>query len=108
MDINKEVNPYAFPAGTELDDIIHRKLFGKQSADGAAPKYSTDEDEAAKVRARLKATYGKPIVVGRTRMQGRPHFARYDSDPSTATEVVAETEPLAACRLALLLLRRGE
>jgi hypothetical protein len=40
-------------------------------------------------------------------MATKRFFARYDSDPSTATEVLAETEPLAICRLALILLKRG-
>ncbi len=104
----KDINPYTFPPGTELDEIIHRKLFGHKNSRDSVPSYSEDPSESARVRARLKATYGHPIVVGRTRMPGRPFFARYDSDPSTATEVVSETEPLAICRLALLLLRRGE
>jgi hypothetical protein len=39
-------------------------------------------------------------------MSSRKFFARYDSDPSTATEALAETEPLAICRLALVLIKR--
>jgi hypothetical protein len=103
----KDINPYTYPAGPELDELIHRRLFGQKNATNA-PNYSLEVTESAKVRSRLKTVYGHPIIVGRTRMPGRPFFARYESDPSTATEVVAETEPLAICRLALLLMRRGE
>jgi hypothetical protein len=55
----------------------------------------------------LKSNFGKPIVIGQTRMANKKFFARYDSDPSTATEVLAETEALAICRLALILLKRS-
>ena len=103
----KEQNPYAFPAGPELDEIIHRKLFGQNSEDGKAPPYSTNVSDSSKVRSRLKSNYGHPIVIGQTRMAAKRHFARYDSDPSTATEVLAETEALALCRLAAVLLKRG-
>ena len=103
----KDVNPYTFPAGPELDEIIHRKLFGQNTEDEKAPLYSTNSSESSKVRSKLRANYGKPIVIGQTRMAGRRFFARYDSDPSTATEVLAETEPLAICRLALILLKRS-
>jgi hypothetical protein len=103
----KDVNPYIFPAGPELDLIIHRKLFGQESQDQRVPPYSTNTAESSKVRSRLKSNFGHPVVVGQTRMSGRRFFARYDSDPSTATEVLAESEPLALCRLALILIRRN-
>ena len=102
----KDVNPYTFPAGPELDEIIHRKLFGQSTENERVPPYSTNASESSKVRSRLKSNYGHPIVVGQTKMANRRFFARYDSDPSTATEALAETEPLAICRLALLLLKR--
>ena len=103
----KDVNPYTFPAGQELDLIIHRTLFAEATEDDrSAPAYSTNVSESSKVRSRLKSTYGHPIVVGQTRMSSRRFFARYDSDPSTATEALAETEPLAICRLALVLIKR--
>lgn len=102
----KDVNAYTFPAGPELDDLIHQRLFGQKDGSGSIPAYSLDRAESAKVRARLKSKYGHPIIVGQTRMLGRRYFARYESDPSTATEVLAESEPLAICRLAVLLLKR--
>jgi hypothetical protein len=103
----KDVNPYLFPAGPELDEIIHRRLFGQNGENDRIPTYSTNASESSRVRTRLKANYGHPIVVGQTKMAGKRFFARYDSDPSTATEALADTEPLAICRLALLLLKRG-
>lgn len=103
----KDVNPYTFPASPELDEIIHRKLFGHNGENEKAPLYSTNTGESAKVRSKLKSTYGKPIVTGQTRMANKRFFARYDSDPSTATEVLAETEALAICRLALILVKRS-
>lgn len=102
----KDINAYTFPAGPQLDEMIHRRLFAHKASGGAAPAYSVDPEESSKVRSRLKAVYGHPIIVGQTRMAGKRHFARYESDPSTSTEVLAETEPLAICRLALLLMRR--
>ena len=102
----KEANPYTFPAGPELDEIIHRRLFGLNNTEQHVPAYSTNSSESSKVRSRLKSNYGHPIVVGQTRMANRRFFARYDSDPSTATEVLADTEPLAICRLALILIKR--
>ena len=103
----KDVNPYTFPAGPELDVIIHRKLFGHPAENEQAPPYSTNPSESSKVRSKLKSNFGKPIVIGQTRMSTKRYFARYDSDPSTATEVLAESEALAICRLALILLRRS-
>ena len=103
----KDVNPYTFPAGPELDAIIHRKLFGQNAENEQAPPYSTSSSESSRVRSKLKSNYGRPIVIGQTRMSNKRFFARYDSDPSTATEVLAESEPLAICRLALILLRRS-
>jgi hypothetical protein len=102
----KEVNPYTYPAGPELDLIIHQRLFGHKSQNGDVPAYSTTASEAGRIRSRLKTEFGHPIVVGQTRMSTRRYFARYDSDPSTATEVLAESEALALCRLALILIRR--
>lgn len=87
--------------------MIHARLFGNKDETVLAPAYSTDTSASGKVRSKLKSVYGHPIIIGQTRMSGRKYFARYDSDPSTATEVLAETEPLAICRLAAILLKRS-
>ena len=35
--IIKDLNPYTFPAGPELDAIIHRKLFGHENENERVP-----------------------------------------------------------------------
>ncbi|MDX1951551.1 MAG: hypothetical protein SFY81_05170 [Verrucomicrobiota bacterium] len=91
--------------GVELDRAIHTKLFGLVE-DSIVPPYSTEEAEANKVKAKIKSLWGKPIVCGETRLRPKKWFARYDSDPSTSTEVLAESYPLAICRLAIVLAER--
>ncbi len=66
------------------------------------PPYSTDESAARRVLARLRNVAGQPVIVGRTSMRKHRWFARYETDPSDGTEVLAETMELAICRLALL------
>src|ERR1041385_2918894 len=61
----KDLNPYTFPAGPELDAIIHGSLFGQEeAANDRVPPYSTNVSESSKVRSRLKSNYGHPIIVG--------------------------------------------
>ena len=97
-DLKKE-NPYTFPAGEELDRAVTNALFP-----GSDPlPFSTDPRLASKLKTRLKALYGHPVVEGTTRLAGRKYFARFESGPSTSTEVLAESMPLAICRLAVLL-----
>jgi hypothetical protein len=94
------------PAGPELDALVHRHCF---SSEGEALAYSTDERAAEKVRARVKSLFGYTVSTGETRLRTRRYFARLESGPSTATEVLAETSPLAICRLALVMsLRRQD
>jgi hypothetical protein len=95
-------NPYRAAEGRELDATIHRKFFSG-GALAFCPAYSTDVAQARKLKQQLQAHYRVPIQSGRTRINGRNWFARYGSDPSTCTEVLAETLPLAICRLALVL-----
>ena len=97
----RELDPFRLQPGLEMDTAIHTLLFGLPDS-GVFPHYSTDLKEAEKVRVRVKVLYDASIVTGRTRIRGKPWFARYDSDPSTCTEVVAETPALAICRLALV------
>lgn len=95
-------NPYQATAGEALDLAIHSQVFGISDAD-SCPPYSTDEGESVKVKRALKSEFGVPIKTGKTQIRSKPYFARYGSDPSTSTEVVAETLPLAICRVALLI-----
>ena len=96
------MNLYSVPAGTQLDALIEERLFGRKVEPGALPEYSTDETFADRVRSKLRQKYGT-IICGNTKIRGKGWFARYGNDPSTSLEVVAETYPLAVCRLALLL-----
>jgi hypothetical protein len=98
-------NPYKAAAGRETDELIHQQFF---SNGAELLPYSTDESAAEQVRARLKAVYKHPVHVGQTRTRPAKFFARFDSGPSTSTEVLAETRALAICRLALLIGSRRE
>jgi len=98
---SNQTDPYRVPAGRELDALIHHQVLGNQ-VNGSCPSYSTDEAEADRLKALLKRLSGKEIVTGHTRIRGRSWFARCETDPSTSTEVLADTYPLAICRLALL------
>lgn len=95
-------DPYQAQPGEVLDHAVHTQVFG-MSDEGGCPPYSTDAAESTKVKRALKSEFGVSVKTGKTRIHAKPYFARYGSDPSTATEVVAETLPLAVCRLALLI-----
>jgi hypothetical protein len=99
------INPYTLPAGPALDAFVHRLVLEKKTEE-PCPSYSTDPAEAERVRAQIKARFGAVITTGKTRITTRPWFARYGTDPSGSTEVLAETLPLAICRLALLRVSR--
>jgi hypothetical protein len=95
-----EVNPYEIPAGPELDQLIHHRVMGQ--SDTTYPPYSTDEKTSRRVLTRIRGLGGRTVRVGRTAIRGKRWFARYESNASDGTEVLAETLPLAICRLALL------
>jgi hypothetical protein len=95
-----EVNPYELPAGPDLDRLVHMEVMGGSAK--ACPPYSTDEKAARQVLAKLKSFPGRTVVTGRTALRRKRWFARYQSDASDGTEVLAETLALAICRLALL------
>ena len=95
-----EADPYHVQVSPELDEFIHRFVTGGRSEVG--PAYSSDEDAARLVLAKLKDVTGARVIVGRTRLRDKRWFARYETDPSDGTEVFAETAELAICRLALL------
>ena len=96
-----ESDPYRARPGPTLDRAIHCEIL--QNGDGEpAPSYSIDENVAREFERTLRLIATAKIVSGRSRTKGRLWFARYEDDPSTATEVLAETYPLAICRLALL------
>jgi hypothetical protein len=93
-------NPYRAHAGRQTDQAVHERFFGSESP---ILPYSTDEEAALKVRARITEIYGYPVEIGQTRTRPRRFFARFDSGPSTATEALAETRALAICRLGLVI-----
>jgi hypothetical protein len=106
MPVNK-INPYQALACEELDLLINETLFGRVGG-SFCPSYSTDNSLVQKIRKKLQKVYGTHVVVGRTQIKSKPYFARYGTDPSTSTEVLAETESLATCRMALLLIQQKE
>jgi hypothetical protein len=93
-------NPYKAVAGGETDDLIHQQFF---SEEGMILSYSTDERAAEKVRSKLKALYKCAVQVGETKTRPVRFFARFDTGPSTSTEVLADSRALAICRLALVI-----
>jgi hypothetical protein len=94
-------NPYKAEPGVDLDRQIHQIFFPNNSSSPAP--YSTDDKAAEKVRNRLKSLYRYPVVTGQTQTRPRHFYARFESGPSTSTEVLADTYPLAICRLALIV-----
>ena len=102
-----KLNPYKAPASREMDSIINQGLFGEPST-SACPSYSTDDSLVQKIRRKVQSTFSTKITLGRTQINSMPYFARYGSDVSTSTEVLAETKSLAICRMALLLIQRNE
>jgi hypothetical protein len=104
-----EPNLYRYPAGPDLDALIQSKLFCV-SDNSPVPPYSSDEATGRLVERKLRSIAKTKIVTGKSFKDLR-WFARYGEDPSTATEVLADTYPLAVCRLALIYLAsesRGE
>lgn len=95
------LNPYKAPSGVDLDTIIHQRVMG-YPPQPSIPSYSSDEQAARQVERQLRKVVKDKITVGESRVAALPFFARYGTDPSTSTEVLAETYPLAVCRLALL------
>ncbi len=101
-----DVDPYQIPAGPKLDELIHQRVMGRSG--GECPPYSSDEKAARSVLAKVKSYGDRTVVVGRTALRRKRWFARYESDASDGTEVLAESLPLAICRLALLRAIAGE
>jgi hypothetical protein len=99
-------NPYKADPSVELDNWLHDYFFKDGSSRPLA--YSTDQAAAEKLRARLKSVYGHKVLTGTTRVRNAQFFARLESGPSTSTETLAETYPLAICRLALVVALRRD
>ncbi len=95
-------NPYEAPAGRDLDAWVHVSFMRETSDPASCPRYSTEMREARAVLRRLRATYSRPVVCGRTTLADRSWFVRAMTDRHRGTEVLAETLPLAICRLAVI------
>ena len=102
-----EINPYQALASEGLDILIDEELFGGVG-EASCPSYSTDDSWVQKIRRKLQKVYGTQVTLGRTRIKSKPYFSRYGTDPSTSTEVLAETQSLSICRMAILLIQRNE
>ena len=94
------VNPYTVPAGPELDQLVHSLVMRQDGAN--CPPYSTNHEAAHRVLIRLKSLGRDRVTIGNTRIRERRWFARYETNPSDGTEVMADTLSLAICRLALI------
>lgn len=96
-------DPYKAQAGPDLDAIIHLRLMKQPVSNEPYPAYSTEDRLANRVLSKLRT--GQPsVIVGRTQLEGRTWFARYERNVMDGTEVFASTFALAICRLALLRL----
>lgn len=100
-------NPYSIEAGPELDALIQHQVLKAPSAH-ANPCYSTDSKAADSLRYIIESQYKNRFVTGTTNTYTRTWFARYEVQPGNPTEVLAETYPLAICRLALLRVMEGD
>jgi len=96
-----EIDPYSIQSGRDLDALIHLRIL-KKACNNARPCYSTDRKAADELKRAIETTYGTPIVTGTTEMREPRWFARYETERGNPTEVLAETYPLAVCRLVLL------
>lgn len=96
-----EIDPYKVPAGRELDALIHYRVL-KRALSDAAPCYSTEPNATEALKKEMEKEYGIHITAGTTNIVATRWFARYEIEPGNPTEVLAETYPLAVCRLSLL------
>jgi hypothetical protein len=103
---NIELSPYRATPGPEFDAVIHKQVMAEPAVALACPRYSTDFTQARKVLAKLRSSYATAVVFGETSLADRRWFARIES--KRGVEVLAETLPLAICRLALLRVRELE
>lgn len=101
-------NPYEVDVGRELDLLVHHFVMKQPKEDLSVPAYSTEMSDAKKVLAQLKSSYSTAVISGRTAITGRSWFARFASTSTHGTEVLADSLPLAICRLALLVVEQNE
>src|SRR5579862_6097181 len=99
----QQLDPYLMQAGDALDAIVHSRVMQAAVCE-ACPHYSTDLEAAKRVLTKLKSAFETSVVCGATGISKRPCFVRtvQSSRATCSIEVIAESLPLAICRLALL------
>ncbi|MBI4657813.1 MAG: hypothetical protein HY735_03000 [Verrucomicrobia bacterium] len=97
----ENVSPYGVSASGELDAWIHVRVL-RNPPSPVYPAYSTNPDEATRLRKAFEERFGLRVTIGRTQIKEASWFARYETDLGNPTEVIADTYPLAMCRLAVL------
>ena len=95
-------DPYHMMAGHELDTLIHWRIMKQVSPRVTCPAYSSEDKQAKKVLAALRHLGRGCVIIGRTHLEGKGWFARYETNAMDGTEVFAETFALAVCRIAML------
>ena len=108
MNPTEPSDPYRAQAGPELDAFIHTRVMNQTAPPGDSPEYSSQDKHAKRVLAALKAAGRASVITGRTDLEGRSWFARFETDAMDGTEVFADTFALAICRLALLRVAETE
>ena len=92
---------YKLQASNFLDESIYVNLmdYGIERQE-----FSTDVKAAKYLVKVLRKPLGTKVETGKA-SRGK-YYARYGTDPSTTTEVLAETFPLAVSRMAMLALNK--
>ncbi|MBM3834390.1 MAG: hypothetical protein FJ403_14195 [Verrucomicrobia bacterium] len=106
MSFIESFNPYQLAAGRDLDAHIHYHVLGNPPSH-SIPNYSTDPSEADKLKQAIEAEYELTIEIGQSHVRHKPWFARYEVNEGNPTEVLAESYPLAICRLVILRATRS-
>jgi hypothetical protein len=91
--------PNEMEAGPALDALVHTQFLGHPTR-ASYPPYSTDIDEATKLKDKFQSSRQVSIAYGLTPMPDRSWFARC-AVKSDTVEVKADTFPLVICRLVL-------
>lgn len=98
---DNQIDPNRMEAGRELDAFIHHRVL-KRALSHAYPCYSADPKAADALKKVMEKEHGVRILTGTTNVVGTRWFARYEIEPGHPVEVLAESYPLAICRLAAL------
>lgn len=94
-------DPFHAAPGRELDAHVPHQILN-QPLSSTYPKYSSDPSAANVLRKHLETSKSLRITVGKTATRPSAWFARYEIDKGNPTEVLADSYPVAICRLAIL------